>query len=473
MKLLKILTLFSTVTSPIFASQQEVLGTKKLQLLEKGWLDVVTLSALPQYTLRLKKPNLCDTSVDQFSGYLDISDTKHFFFWFFEARNDPDNAPVVLWLNGGPGCSSFTGLLMELGPCRVKEDGSDVEYNPYSWNKNANIIFLDQPMNVGYSYGDKVNDSAAASEDVYAFLQLFFNKFPKFSKSPFHVFGESYGGHYVPEIARTILEKNSVFMTLSEEFKKVHLDSIGIGNGLVDPLVQYDYYSKMACDSTYGAVLDQETCDQMDAKLPTCTNLIKQCYQHQNSLLCVPAELYCNQQIIGPYSQSGMNPYDVRRKCGDSRLCYEITDGIEVYLNKPEVMQELGAEVDQFNSCDTSVYWGFLLSGDWMKPYVNDIPLLLENELRVLVYAGDADFICNWYGNKAWTTELKWTGQFGFQNTNDTIWRNSETDEKAGEVRTFDNFTFLRVFGAGHMVPYDQPSNALNMLDTWLQGKEF
>src|SRR3954453_1982932 len=99
---------------------------------------------------------------------------------FFESRNDPKNEPVVLWLNGGPGCSSLTGLFLELGPSSVNKK-IELVYNPYSWNSNASVIFLDQPVNVGYSYsGSTVSNTVAAGKDVYALLTLFFKQFPEY-----------------------------------------------------------------------------------------------------------------------------------------------------------------------------------------------------------------------------------------------------------------------------------------------------
>lgn len=142
----------------------------------------------PEYRLRItsdahraKHPSICDPDVKQVSGFLDISETKHLFFWFFESRSKPAEDPLVLWLNGGPGCSSTTGLLFELGPCQIakNKDGQvNVTHNPYSWTDTANVIFLDQPVGVGYSYSDneQVNNSPAAAEDVYAFLTLFIGK---------------------------------------------------------------------------------------------------------------------------------------------------------------------------------------------------------------------------------------------------------------------------------------------------------
>ncbi|KAG9971925.1 carboxypeptidase Y-like protein A, partial [Aureobasidium melanogenum] len=164
---------------------------------------------LENYSLRTKKVDPSHLGVDkvkQYSGYLDDDeDDKHLFYWFFESRNDPKNDPVILWLNGGPGCSSLTGLFMELGPSSINKDGS-VKYNPSSWNANASVIFLDQPVNVGYSYsGSSVTNTVAAGKDVYALLTLFFKQFPEYATQPFHISGESYAGHYIPVFASEIL----------------------------------------------------------------------------------------------------------------------------------------------------------------------------------------------------------------------------------------------------------------------------
>lgn len=83
---------------------------------------------------------------------------------------------MVLWLNGGPGYSSMTGLFMELGPCIVNDNGESARENPNSWIEAANVFFLDQPIGVGFSYttnkSDVIGCTFTASEDIYAFIRL-------------------------------------------------------------------------------------------------------------------------------------------------------------------------------------------------------------------------------------------------------------------------------------------------------------
>ncbi|KAK9768611.1 hypothetical protein K7432_000598 [Basidiobolus ranarum] len=421
--------------------------------------------------LSVKQPKLCDASVKQYSGYIDVTSGKHLYYWFFESRHKPSTDPVILWLNGGPGCSSFTGLLMELGPCRVKPDGSGVDFNPHSWNKNANVIFLDQPAGVGYSWGANVSTTAQSGIDVDTFLRKFFKTYPQYSKQDFHVFGESYAGHYIPEIAKDIVHNNKRV----PNSKKIHLKSIGIGNGWIDPRLQEKYYAPQVCEGgPYGAILSKEDCAKMNAAYPRCYSLATKCYREHTFENCKAATDFCEENIENVYYNTGLNPYDIRKPCDPgSDLCYAIEAGIDIWLNRPEIRAELGVakEVGKFSSCSNTVGENFSKTPDSMTNYADRIPKLLQEGIRVLVYAGDADFICNWLGNKAVALDVNWPGKRGFNAAKDTLWTVNGT--KAGEVRTHGKLTFLRIFGAGHMVPYDQPEASLDMLNTWVNKKSF
>ncbi|KAI0024949.1 Alpha/Beta hydrolase protein [Xylariomycetidae sp. FL0641] len=420
---------------------------------------------LEDYNVRTKKVDPSALGVDkvkQYSGYLDDeANDKHLFYWFFESRNDPKNDPVVLWLNGGPGCSSMMGLFMELGPSSVKSDGS-LKFNDYSWNQNASVIFLDQPVNVGYSYSNNgVYNTVAAGKDIYALMTLFFHQFPEYAEQPFYIAGESYAGHYIPVFASEIL---------SHKNRNINLQGVAIGNGLTDSYTQYGQYRAMACgEGGYDSVLDDSECQSMDNALPRCQSLVSSCYESESAWSCVPATIYCNNAMIGPYQRTGMNVYDIREKCKDQEnLCYTETAWIAEYLNQEKVISALGSEVHSYESCNTDINRNFMFQGDWAKPFHRVVPGVLK-EIPVLIYAGDADYICNWLGNREWTNQLEWSGKKGF---NAAKTKSLKLDgEEYGDVKSSGNLTFMRISGAGHMVPFNQPEASLDFFNRWLGGE--
>eukprot|EP00965_Chrysotila_dentata_P039206 1303288-Pleurochrysis_carterae.AAC.3 len=244
---------------------------------------------------------------------------------------------------------------------------------------------------------------------------------------------------------------------------------LAVGNGLTDPAVQYKYYPAMAYHNGYGVKsVDAETYAQMLSSLPSCIAQIDGCQTDDSK--CAFAQDVCNNALIGPYERSGLNPYDVRIKCKVPGLCYDFSAPTE-WLNLPTTRTALGisSKSSKWSSCNMRVNSQF--SGDWMKAQQYTVPPLLASGVRVLIYAGDADFICNWMGNKAWVKALEWPGQSAFNATKDRDWIVGGL--KAGSARSAANLTFLQVNKAGHMVPMDQPASALAMLDTFLTNGKF
>lgn len=311
--------------------------------------------------------NLCDNTVKSLSGYFNIEsgEDKNYFFWMFESRGNPSTDPLVMWLTGGPGCSSQLALLSENGPCKVTENGRDTVNNPWSWNTNANIMWVDQPANVGYSYGKKVdNDSneEEVAEDLYNFLQSFFNAHPEYADKEFFVFGESYGGHYAPSIASRIFQGNK-----NNDGLKINLKGLGVGNGLTDPVIQYQYYPEMAMNNSYNIkTVSEEQYQSMVDHVPKCKSLAQAC--QTNDDLCAAADDYCNIFETTPYYSTGLNPYDIRVPCGDNDLCYNFTN-IETFLNLDSTRQALHVsdQVEEWVSCNNAVNAMFI--NDWMKNY--------------------------------------------------------------------------------------------------------
>jgi hypothetical protein len=166
-----------------------------------------------------------------FSGYLSITQTKHLHYYLVESEVDPANAPLVLWLNGGPGCSSMDGLLYEHGPFRVNTTDPTrlVRFNQ-NWAQLANVLYLEAPVGVGFSYSTNpdeynVDDDSTANDNLTA-MQLFFDLYPEFARLPFYITGESYGGVYVPTLAEAIMKA-----THAQKFRGPVLGGIAVGNG--------------------------------------------------------------------------------------------------------------------------------------------------------------------------------------------------------------------------------------------------
>ena len=180
---------------------------------------------------------------NQFSGYLNLAGTeKNIHYWLVEAETDPESAPIAFWTNGGPGCSGLIGFMTEQGPFRPDIKG-DLQPNLYAWNKIANMVFLEQPVGVGFSYSNnnddyKIGDDQAAKDNLATIL-AFFDKFPHFNHSELYITSESYGGHYMPTLANEIINYNDA-QTYSP--MRINFQGFAVGNPYTD------YYSGVGAE---------------------------------------------------------------------------------------------------------------------------------------------------------------------------------------------------------------------------------
>jgi len=407
--------------------------------------------------------NLCDTSVRQVAGYFHLHNAnKHYFFWFFESRIEPEKSPMVAWASGGPGCSDMLALLVENGPCKVTENADSTVLNPFSWNSNANLLYVDSPPGTGFSYGTHDVTNEQVGKDLYKFLILFMSKFPKYQALDFHYFAESYGGFWAPYTAKAIVAGNK---EAKESVPKINLRSISIGNGLTVPEIQVLSYAKMAYNSTTAPQrVSLETFEYMDKiATPVAHAAIKACNTIGTRALCGAAQEAWAAGLMLPFQATGYNHYDMRIPCDVPGLCYSF-DKEAVWLNDKTVKKKLGVK-GFWTSCNPGVTLGFI--GEEMRNADWVVADLLEAGIKVQLYAGDVDYICNWIGNKMWALALDWPGQAGFQQAPDEDFMFE--GKRVGRIRSHANFTFFQIFQAGHLSPMDQPEVTLEMVRRFTQ----
>ncbi|XP_027345767.1 serine carboxypeptidase-like isoform X1 [Abrus precatorius] len=459
--------LLSTTTSPHQSRAERLI--KGLNLFPKDPVnirkgDVAAFS--PGKIVETKFSFLGDSgpSVDDLghhAGYYSLphSNAARMFYFFFESRNNKDD-PVVIWLTGGPGCGSELALFYENGPFHITNNLSLV-WNDYGWDQASSILFVDQPTGTGFSYSsddaDIRHDEEGVSNDLYDFLQEFFKAHPEFVKNDFYITGESYAGHYIPALASRVSKGN-------KENQGIHINLKGfaIGNGLTNPGIQYKAYPDYALDNK---LITKDDYDKISKLIPDCEQASKTC-DTQSGQSCATALNICEEIFNDILTiAEGINYYDIRKKCVGS-LCYDFSN-VEKFLNEEEVKSALGVGDVKYVSCSRTVYDA--MGEDWMRNLEVGIPDLLEDGIKLLVYAGEEDLICNWLGNSRWVQAMEWSGQkaFGASPTVKFVVDGAE----AGALNSYGPLSFLKVYGAGHMVPMDQPKAALQMLKSWMEGK--
>ncbi|KAH6887662.1 Alpha/Beta hydrolase protein [Thelonectria olida] len=481
-------TLLLSLVSAATIDRQMILGGKK---------DYIAYSDpnYPDHSVRIKEQgdDLCDAGSKQYTGWLDTAG-KHFFFWYFESMSNPEDDPLNLWMTGGPGCSGLIGLMLELGPCLVANNGSSTTRNPFSWTRNSSMIFVDQPAGTGFSYVDKgidlPTDSFVAAADMHIFLRIFYSAFPHLRSVPFHISGESYGGHYVPTLAAEIVRYNSM-PEIPSDFK-IPLASVMIGDGFVSPLdTTYGYYDTL-CTTKPGVpepVFNTTRCDEIAEALPRCVYLHEACYEYPDPILCHAADSFCSSEIRALFDdetgEGGRDPFDITRTCEVDQFCYSEVLQIEDYMNTQRVRQALSvpSAISNFTILNMNIHEGFWLGNDLFVNTSPDVKYILDAGIDVLVYNGNLDLACNTAGNLRWAEKVAWAGQAEFVSKELTPWSAPKNGESviAGTFKEVtalaspgagkrSRFAFVTFDKAGHMVPLDQPEVSLYLIQTWMNG---
>ena len=378
------------------------------------------------------------------SGFLSNQNGADLFYILFNSRSAPETDPFIIWLTGGPGCSSELAMFTENGPYKINAENLTLSTNPYSWNTRANLLYVDQPAGTGFSsVGQYDTTEDEVSRDFYNFLLEFLEVHPWIKEKDLYITGESYAGHYIPVIASYIIDQQN---------PDLNVKGVAIGNGWVDPVHQYPAYTIFALEND---LIDSDTFDALTSEVATCmqdftledyTDAARDCTLAYKSIVQNP-------KIF--------NIYDIRLPC-IGPVCYDFS-AVDQFLALPEVQEALGVVGRSWTECNNVVHSFLALDHETdYSPYVKD---LLDQGIPVLVYNGEMDYICNYLGGEAWTHALEYNGHEEFVATE---YAPFGTD---GEYKSVKGLTLLKMYDAGHLVPMDQPEASLRMLEDFIGGK--
>jgi carboxypeptidase C (cathepsin A) len=431
-----------------------------------------------------------------YSGYLDLNDAlKKYHYLFVEAAHDPASKPLVLWLNGGPGCSSMLGWIQENGPAIFPGSSNKLEVNQYSWHKLANIIYLESPGNVGFSYIDSylptetaIDDEIVAQENFQA-LQDWFMKFPTFKDNDFYIAGESYAGIYIPRLSEKIIDYNNAVISS----KRINFKGIAIGNGVAS--WEYDTDPALVDFAFTHSLYSYEMRKEVN----------KNCYQEYNETQCYELlnKIY--------YLIDGLNIYDLLQDCGKRTENSKINpksfyyryakwafdkfpkktpnkstnflafiDEEPLHTSPPCIESE--APIEYFNRNDvkaalhvpTNIQWDMCsdsVSNNYERLPEASLylyPKLIKSGLKILIFSGDTDMAVPYNGNQRWIESLNLGVASPWRS-----WRAyGDMTTVAGYRTIYNGITFVTVKGTGHMVPQWKPKEAFYMMEQFFKDED-
>ena len=503
-------------------------------------LTTVSSPVDPGVTISYKEPKgVCKTAFDeqkQYTGWVHVPGEfpTNVFFWFVAGR-EPTSA-LTIWLNGGPGSSSMVGFFTETGPCEVIEQGANrlgTAARDWGWDRASNMLFIDQPNQVGFSYdtptnqsldlvygsytdppkplphysspslflngtfssndpSKTANSSSIAAMAIWHMLQGFLGTFPEYNPPAntslgVSLFAESYGGKYGPVFSEIWQEQNAKRQngSLANSTLDIHLTALGIVSGCVDDMIQAPYLTEMMVNNSYGLQLLTPVAaglangsfyapDGCRDKIAACHNLTSS-LDPKNRDEVSNADDVCSDatrtcnQLYGPYSQTGRSFYDITHQLPES---FPSSLYLE-YLNNRSVQTAIGSIVN-FTSNSSPVYNAFAMTGDFQRqPLVPKLAALLSRGVRIGLIYGDRDYICNWLGGEAISLSIASTaGGVYAANFPSAGYAPIIVNDSyiGGVVRQFGNLSFSRIYQAGHLVPAYQPETTFQVFARIILG---
>ncbi|ORZ39255.1 Alpha/Beta hydrolase protein [Catenaria anguillulae PL171] len=411
------------------------------------------------------------TSLRQYAGHVVVDSDVTTYFWLVLSQQQPSsNAKTVVWLNGGPGCSSLEGMLLENGPMLVDANGN-LRENPHSWHKHANILYVDQPVGTGFSFSTTsklVHDQVEMAKYFVGFLERFFELFPHLETSDVRLYlsGESYAGTYIPYIARAIVDRNAKVtpsFSPSTSTLRWSLQGMVIGNGWMDSPNQYRAYIDYAVKHN---ILNGTYLQVAESKWTSCKEQLELHGPLTRINVCEQIADQVMEQSKVNHGGLCMNVYDIRLRdaavgdrCG--AMWPDSLPGLYRFLHNATVVQFIHADQsrDVWTECADSVFNAF--RGDKSMASVTLLPDLIPH-VPLYLYSGDQDYICNHFGTEAMLKDLKW-GIGLTRAPPSTVFYTG--DERLGTIQQAGNITYALFEQASHMVPIDKPAGMLAFLD--------
>ncbi|WCJ26738.1 serine carboxypeptidase-like 45 [Euphorbia peplus] len=411
----------------------------------------------------------------QFSGYVNVDEKNQraLFYYFAEAEIDPASKPLVLWLNGGPGCSSLgVGAFSENGPFRPS--GEFLVKNEYSWNKEANMLYLESPIGVGFSYSsdsnsyDSVSDKTTAWDNL-VFLQKWFDRFPQYRNRSLFITGESYAGHYVPQLAELMLEFN-------KKQRLFNLKGIALGNPVLEFATDFNSRAEffwshgLISDTTYGMFTSVCNYSRYVSEYyrgsvsPSCSRVMDQ-VTRETSKFVDKYDVTLDVCISSVFSQSKvLSPQQV----GDQiDVCVE--DETVNYLNRLDVQMALHAHlvgVRQWDVCSNVLDYELL---DLEIPTIPIVARIIKAGIPVLIYSGDQDSVIPLTGSRKLVHRL--AEVLGLKTSVPyRVWFGGQ--QVGGWTQVYGNIlSFATIRGASHEAPFSQPERSLVLFKAFLYGR--
>ncbi|KAG7653867.1 Peptidase S10 serine carboxypeptidase [Arabidopsis suecica] len=431
-------------------------------------------------------PGQPDVNFRHYAGYVpvDESNGRAMFYWFFEAMDLPKEKPLVLWLNGGPGCSSVGyGATQEIGPFLVDTNGNGLNFNPYAWNKEANMLFLESPVGVGFSYSNTSSDYQKLGDDftardAYTFLCNWFEKFPEHKESTFYIAGESYAGKYVPELAEVVYDNNNNNKKNGSSFH-INLKGILLGNPETSDAedwrgwVDYAWSHAVISDETHRIItrtcnFSSENTWSNDECNEAVAEVLKQ--YHEIDIYSIYTSVCIGDSARSSYFDSAQ--FKTNSRISSKRMPPRLMGGYDpclddyarVFYNRADVQKSLhasdGVNLKNWSICNMEIF------NNWTSSNPSVLPIyekLIAGGLRIWVYSGDTDgrvpVLATRYSLSALELPIK------------TAWRPWYHEKQvSGWLQEYEGLTFATFRGAGHAVPCFKPSSSLAFFSAFLSG---